>query len=133
MSFLITLSVNLDSRTSSTRKILDAIIKLYDRIVDPNLLVRRMYVVANHVQTAAGNGQAQKEPQYEQLELFTDYDARDKERQKEKELLEKEHRLQQAVLDIKSRYGKNAILKGMNLEEKATAIERNRQVGGHKE
>ena len=74
----------------------------------------------------------QKQETYEQLSLFTDYEAVEKEREKEVKNLEKEKRLQQAMLDIKKKYGKNAILKGMNLEEGATAIERNRQIGGHK-
>ena len=122
-------TANLDGRTSSTKKILDAVMALYDRIVDPNLLVRRMYVVANRVEP---EDTVRKEERFEQLDLFTDYAALERERQEEQEQLNKERRLQEAVLDIKKKFGKNAVLKGMNLEEGATARDRNRQIGGHK-
>ena len=98
---------------------------LFDRIVDPRLPVRRMSLVADRV-TAEELTHRQVQP--EQMDLFADYAAR-----KEQEaVLEKEKHLQQAVLDIKKKYGKNAILKGMNYEEGATAAQRNRQIGGHK-
>ena len=64
--------------------------------------------------------------------MFTDYEVLEQKRQNEEEILEKEKRMQQAVLDIKKKYGKNAILKGMNLEEGATTKDRNSQIGGHK-
>ena len=70
--------------------------------------------------------------QFEQLELFTDYTALEKERNEEEERLSKERRLQEAVLSVKKRFGKNAILKGTTLQEGSTAIERNSQIGGHK-
>ena len=73
-----------------------------------------------------------KEPVSEQMNFFTDYVAEEKKKAEEKERLEKERKRQQAVLDIKNKYGKNAILKGMNLEEGATAKSRNGQIGGHK-
>ena len=69
---------------------------------------------------------------FEQLELFTDYEAREKEKKEEEERLQRERRMQEAVLDIKKKFGKNAVLKGMNFEEGATARERNRQIGGHR-
>ena len=98
---------------------------LFDRIVDPRLPVRRMSLVADRV-TAEELTHRQVQP--EQMDLFADYAAR-----KEQEaVLEKEKHLQQAVLDIKKKYGKNAILKGMNYEEGATAAQSNRQIGGHK-
>ena len=126
-------SVNLGEETASPGKILEAASALYDRIVNPLLLVRRIYVVANHIKPA---GEAAKDAAgaeaWEQLELFTDYEAKEAARQKEAAGLEREKKIQQAVLEIKKKYGKNAILKGMNLEEGATAIERNRQVGGHR-
>ncbi len=124
-------SVNLGGFTSSASKIMDAMTGLYDRIVDPVLLVRRIYVVANHVKPAEEAAKAAAES-YEQLELFTDYEARADQKEKEEAALEREKKMQQAVLEIKRKYGKNAILKGMNLEKGATAIERNRQVGGHR-
>lgn len=122
-------TVNLDSQTSSTKEITDAVMGLYDRIMDKKLLIRRMYLAANKVvpETAV----KQKET-FEQLDLFTDYEALEKQRQKEKELLERERKMQQAMLDIKKKFGKNAILKGMNLQEGATAKDRNSRIGGHK-
>ena len=107
-------TVNLDSQTSSTKKITDAVMGLYDRIMDKKLLIRRMYLAANKV--VPENAVKQKES-FEQLDLFTDYEALEKQRQKEKELLERERKMQQAMLDIKKKFGKNAILKGMNLQE----------------
>lgn len=122
-------SINLKNPTSSTRLIMDAVMELYDRIVDRNLLVRRMYVVANHVMDESS---AKTDAVPEQLDLFTDYEALEKERQEQEAALEREKNLQKAMLEIKQKYGKNAILKGMNLEEGATTMDRNRQVGGHK-
>lgn len=121
-------TVNLQGRTSSTQIIVEAVMELYGRIVDPNLLVRRITVAAARLW---GEDRAQEET-YEQLDLFTDYDALEKERKAREERLARERRLQEAVLSVKRKYGKNAILKGMNLEEGATAVERNRQIGGHK-
>ena len=121
-------SINLGQYTSSTRKITEAVMTLYDQIVHPHLLVRRMYVVANHVIRESDV----KPPETEQLDLFTDYAALEKQRQADAAARDKERRQQQAVLEIKKRFGKNAILKGMNFEEGATARERNGQIGGHK-
>ena len=86
-------------------------------------------VTANHL---ADEPQATEDRQFEQLSLFTDYAALEKERKAEEERLAKERRLQEAMLSVKKKYGKNALLKGMNLQEGATARERNRQIGGHK-
>ena len=122
-------SINLNRKTSSTKLITDAVMELYDRIVDKNLSVRRMYVVANHVEDA-GNAIA-GEP-YEQINLFTDFGSGKEEKEKENEMLEREKRRQQAIIGIRNKFGKNAILKGMNFEEGATTIERNNQVGGHR-
>lgn len=120
-------SINLGKMTSSTKIILEAVSKLYDRIVDKNLLVRRMYVVANHV-----TDEKNVTEKSVQLDLFTDYEALQKQQEKEAEELSREKELQKAMLTIKKKYGKNSILKGMNLKEGATTIERNNQVGGHK-
>lgn len=122
-------SVNLGRQTSSTMLIMEAVLDLYDRIIDPNLLVRRVNVTANHVTEERA---AAKAPAFEQLDLFTDYEALEKKKQEENAKLEREKQLQQAMLDIKKKYGKNAILKGMNLEEGAMSKERNSQIGGHK-
>ncbi len=124
-------TVNLGEQTSSTVKIVEAVMDLYDRITDPSLFVRRITIAANHV---IGDQQAEKkeEVKYRQMDLFTDYKALEEEENRKKEQKQKEKRVQQAVLDIQKRYGKNAMLKGMNLQEGATAMERNRQIGGHK-
>ncbi len=124
-------TANLNRMTSSTRLITDAVMELYDRIIDPKLLIRRVTVGANHLveETAA----AAAEPMhYEQLDLFTDYEALERERKEEEQRLSKERKLQEAMLSVKKKYGKNAILKGMNLQEGATAMARNSQIGGHK-
>ena len=88
-----------------------------------------MTVAANRLADEAQAGEVQK---FEQLELFTDYEAVQREKDKENQRLLKERRLQEAVLEIKGKYGKNAVLKGMNLQEGATTRDRNRQIGGHK-
>ncbi|WP_370785356.1 Y-family DNA polymerase [Ruminococcus callidus] len=120
-------SVNLGKQTSSTKCIMEKVLSLYDRIVDPELQVRRMSITANHV---IPEGEVQEEVM--QYSLFDDVEAQEQKRKQEQESLKKEHQLQEAILSIKDRYGKNAILKGMNFREGATTIERNEQVGGHK-
>lgn len=124
-------TINLARQTSSTRLITDAVMELYDRIVDTRLLVRRMYVVANRVVSERQAAQTAQDT-YEQMELFRDYEAEQKKREQEEQQLQRERNMQKAVIDIKKKYGKNAILKGMNLQEGATTIERNGQIGGHK-
>lgn len=121
-------SENLGRQTASAKLIAAAVMRLFDRIVDPNLLVRRVNLTANH--TVAESAAAA--PAAEQLDLFTDYAALEKQRKAETQALEKEKRRQEAILQIKQKFGKNAILKGMNLEEGATGIDRNGQIGGHK-
>lgn len=120
---------NLGKYTSSTKEILQAVAELFDRIVDPSLLVRRLNIVANHV---IDEKSISAEPEAEQLDLFTDYAARDKQQAQDAAALERERSKQEAILSIKKKFGKNAILKGMNLEEGATARDRNAQIGGHK-
>ena len=122
-------TVNLREHTSSTRLLMEAAEELYDRIIDRNLLIRRITITANHVIREAD---AVSREQFEQLDLFTDYLAREKKREEEKAELEKEKKMQQAMLSIKKKFGKNAILKGMNLEEGAVTRQRNDQIGGHK-
>lgn len=121
-------SINLGGYTSSTLKILDAVSELYEKITDETLHVRRMYVVANHVIPES----KVKQEKTEQLDFFTDYSAEEKRRAEEEKALMRERSMQKAMLAIKKKYGKNAVLKGMNFQEGATAIERNGQVGGHK-
>lgn len=103
---------------------------LFDRIVDANLLIRRLNIVAAHV---IPESDAQRPGEtFEQLDLFTDYAALQAERERNQAELERERRMQETMLTIKKKFGKNAILKGMNLEEGATAKDRNAQIGGHK-
>lgn len=118
-------SENIGRYTSSSKLICETAMSLFDRIVDKNLLVRRMYIVANHIITEKD---AEKESEYVQLDLFSDT----KKQEAEENELKKEKDMQRAILKIKSKYGKNSIIKGMNLKDGATALERNRQIGGHK-
>ena len=107
----------------------DAAVRLYERITNPDLLIRRITLVTNHVVPEA---QANANTPPTQLDLFTDYEAEAQRQKKEEEALDKERRLQAAQLAIKSRFGKNAILRGVSYTEGATAKERNSQIGGHR-
>lgn len=123
-------SVSMEKHTSSNKLIMNATLDLYDRIVDQHLLIRRINIAANRVMN---ENEAEKQiPAYEQFDLFTDYELMDKKQEEEKSALDKEKKIQKAVLDIKKKYGKNAVLKGTNFKEGATAIQRNKQIGGHK-
>lgn len=122
-------TANLPEYTSSTRVIMKAVEDLYDRIINPDLLVRRIYVVASRV---IPEEEAKEKEVFEQMDLFTDYEALKKEKEQEQTELQKEKRIQHAILDLQKKFGKNAVLKGMNLEEGAMTRERNRQIGGHK-
>lgn len=121
-------TANLQTYSSSSREITEAVTELYDRIVNPDLLIRRIYLNVNHVvdETAA----AKEQPR--QLSLFDDLEAIEAQKEKENEQREKERRIQEAQIAIKERFGNNAIHKGINYEEGATAKERNAQIGGHK-
>ena len=122
-------TVNLKKKTSSSKIIMEAVTGLYEEIVNSKLLIRRVNLVANHV--IAETFQTETDT-VEQLDLFTDYAALEKQREEENAALEKEKKMQHAMLDIKKKFGKNAILKGMNLQEGATTRDRNKQIGGHK-
>jgi len=122
-------STNLGRLSSSTKLILDAATELFERIVDKNLLIRRVNITANHVVDEAST---QKTDNFEQLDLFTDYTAERAKKKAEEVELAREKKVQKAMLQIKKKYGRNAILKGMNLEEGATTVDRNKQIGGHK-
>ena len=115
--------------TSSSRLILEQVSKLFDRIVNPDLLIRYLNISVGHV---VDEKLVDTQAEAQQLDLFTDYEAEERKRQEENATLEKERRLQEAQLAIKRRFGKNAILKGLNFEEGATARDRNKQIGGHK-
>ncbi len=115
-------SENIGCFCSSTKKITEAVLRLFDRVVDPDLLVRRMYIVANHTVPESELDVSQKS---EQLSLFSAQPEQDKTKKRERDI-------QLTILRLRKRYGKNAVLKGMNFKEGATAIERNRQIGGHR-
>ena len=123
-------TVNLGKHTSSTSKIMEAVASLYDRIVNPDLLIRRLTLSTNHIISEEDARKTSSSPI--QLDLFTDYEALEAQRKTEEEAQTRERRMQETLLSIKSKYGKNSILRGLNLEEGATAIERNKQIGGHK-
>ncbi len=122
-------TIHLGRQTSSTRILMEKTSELFERIINKDLLVRRLYLNADKVVTEAS---VLEKPQYEQMDLFTDYAALKAQREAEEEQLRQEKKLQKAMLDIKKKYGKNAILKGMNLQEGATTTTRNKSVGGHK-
>ena len=125
-------TVNLDNPTSSTSTIMKAVLDLYERITDKTLLIRRVYITANQL---TDEKLAAAEPVYQQMNLFTDYlksEVSEAEQKAEKEKQEKERKLQEAMLSVKKKFGKNAILKGSSLQEGSTTIERNNQIGGHR-
>ena len=122
-------TANLKIATSSSRIITKAIVELYEQIMNPYLLTRRINLSANNV---VDEDKAKQEKPPVQLDLFYDNEESESIKQKEKRELAKERRVQEALLDIKKKYGKNAVLKGLNYDEGATAKERNRQIGGHK-
>ena len=125
-------TVNMEEFTNSGRMLSQAVVELFERIADPALLVRRLNVTACHVKEES---KVQQEAAYEQLELFKDYGAppeRVLEDDAKKERLQREKKMQQAIINLQKRYGKNAVLKGTDLEEGATTRERNEQIGGHK-
>lgn len=123
-------SKNLGLQTSSTARIMDAVGALYDCIVDKNLLVRRFTLAVTHL--IPESEAASLEPVAEQLDLFTDYAALEQQRAAEKEERDRELKIQKALIGIRDKFGKNAIVKGLNMHEGATAMERNKQIGGHK-
>lgn len=123
-------TTNLDRQTSSTTLIMTAVEKLFDRIVNKDLLVRRLNITTNHV--IPESRVKKQDDKMVQLDLFADYETLAKQKKEEEERLAKERRMQEALLAIKKQFGKNSILKGLNFEEGATAKDRNEQIGGHK-
>lgn len=122
-------TINLKKPSASARLIIDAALDLFDRIADPALLIRRLNITAEGV-VRERNVENKEAP--EQLDLFTDYDALERERQAEEERLKRERKIQEALLAVKKKFGRNAIYKATSLEDGSTAIERNGQIGGHK-
>jgi len=127
-------TVNLERKTASTKMITEAVLKLYHEIVDPALLIRRINIAACKVisEKRAEREMQEMSESFEQMDLFTDYEAREREKKKQDEELEREKKAQKAILEIQKKFGKNALLKGTSLEEGATTMQRNGQIGGHK-
>jgi DNA polymerase V len=123
-------TTKLGTHTSSSRMVIDAIMALYDKIVNPDLLVRRINISANNI---IDETEMSKQLKPAQLDLFIDYEEELRKKEEEQKMLAKERRIQEAQLAIKKRFGKNAILNGISFAEGATAKERNMQIGGHKE
>jgi DNA polymerase V len=123
-------SVNLGHMTSSSDQIIKAVTQLYEQITDPDLLVRKIYVTAARVMEEKKAREKEDEPQ--QMDLFTDYSALEAQKKKEQAAADREKRRQKALLEIRKKYGKNAVIRGMDLEEGAMTIQRNGQIGGHK-
>lgn len=124
-------TTNLGASTSSTRQIVEATVALFDRIVDPALTVRRITVTANRV-LPEGEARRAEEGVPEQMSLFVDYEEQARRQEAARAAQEREKQMQKTVIALKKKYGKNAVIKGMNLQQGATAKDRNRQIGGHK-
>ena len=120
---------NLQRKTSSSQVIADAMMNLYRRITDKNLLIRRIAMSANRV---TDEKCMEEKPEFQQLDFFTDYKALQQQMEEEKSRLQEERQMQETLLNIKKKFGKNAVLKGMSLQEGATARDKNNQIGGHK-
>jgi len=123
-------TINIDHKTSSSKIIMEHMLKLYDKITNKNLLIKRINITANNV---ISEDLIRDIPIYQQYDLFTDYKQLEENKNKQKEEELKDKKIQNVMLDIKNKYGKNAILKGMNLEDGGTTIDRNKQIGGHRE
>lgn len=124
-------TTNLKTQTSSTSQIIAAVMKLYDRIVDETLLVRKINISARRIVSKA-SVEKSSDFKYEQLDLFSNYEKLQEQKEADKIALKKEEQAQEAILTIQKKYGKNSILKGMNLMEGATAKDKNQRIGGHK-
>lgn len=120
---------NLQRKTSSSQVLADAMMNLYRRITDKNLLIRRIAMSANRV---TDEKCMEEKPEFQQLDFFTDYEALQQQMEEEKSRLQEERQMQETLLNIKKKFGKNAVLKGMSLQEGATARDKNNQIGGHK-
>ena len=122
-------TAHMPRRTSSSKMVIDGVLKLYEKITDPSLLIRRINITACNV---VPESEAKKMVEFNQISLFDDHAKAEAVNEKLEEDLKKEHNVQQAILKIQKKYGKNAVLKGVSLEEGATGRERNEQIGGHK-
>lgn len=123
-------SIHLEHLTSSTKEIMDAFLEIYDQSINPKLMVRRINISFNHV---IPKERAATQPTIKQYDLFTNVEEEVKQSKENKVALQKEKKVQEAILTIKQKFGKNAVLKGTNYMESATGRKRNKQIGGHKE
>lgn len=124
-------SMTLPRRTNSTKEIAEAMLRLFDQLADPGLLERRYTLTVGRL-ISEEKDREERENSFEQLDMFTDYAAREKEQQKEADERKKERKVQEAMLEIRKKFGAAALVKGTDLQEGATGIERGRQIGGHK-
>lgn len=116
--------------TTSTKTITKDFLELYEKIINSKLLIRKIYLTVGNLKNYETEENKQE---YEQVDLFTNYIEKENERKEEEEKLKKERNIQKTIIDLKNKFGKNSIIKGMDLEADATTIERNKQVGGHSE
>ena len=123
-------TINLEHFTSSSKIIMEYTIKLFEKIINKNLLVKRINITACNVIDEKNINQ---QPKFKQLDLFSNYSNFEENKEREKLAEIEENKLQHVLLDIKNKYGKNAILKGLNLSDGGTTIDRNKQIGGHRE
>ena len=127
-------TINLEFKTSSTKIIVEKTMELFERIINKNLLCRRVHIFANKLVSEEEYNESNNEKkEFEQLDLFSTVEEKEKQKEETKKKLESEKNIQDAILNIKNKFGKNAILKGMNFEEGGTMIDRNSQNGGHAE
>lgn len=119
----------LKKKTSSTKLIVEGFLKLYDIIINKKMLIKKINI---YVANLSKESEIREKHEIKQFDLFTDYEEQERKEKAEKEDLEKEHKMQETLLNLRNRFGKNAILKGTNLKKESTAIERNNQIGGHK-
>lgn len=117
----------LDEKTSSTRLISKGFLNLYDTIMNKKLLIRKINMSVENLMDEKNI----QETNFEQVDLFTNYKEVDEARKIQNKKIKDEKKIQNTIIDIKNKYGKNSIIKGMNLEKDATTIERNKQIGGH--
>lgn len=120
----------LENMTTSTKTITKGFLELYEKIINSKLLIRKIYLTVGNLKNYETEENKQE---YEQVDLFTNYIEKENERKEEEEKIKKERNIQKTIIDLKNKFGKNSIIKGMDLEADATTIERNKQVGGHSE
>lgn len=122
-------TINLNKPTSSSRILIEKVAELFDRIVNPDLLIRRLTLSLNHL---IDENKINKQKYAVQPDLFSDYDKIRRDKEKEEKELGKERKRQEALLQLRKKFGKNVVLRGLNYAEGATQKDRNQQIGGHK-